>query len=172
MGRILDLELLDLDSQVSFVSSSLPKTSLLPVSFSRSTRWGATQYCQLCETSRDLSYGFLSCSPRMQSKSLGIRPRLGHFGIHIKDGGFSPGIDVQLFENPLQVGADGFVTHLQFLRDQFVGMTDGDELQNLFFPGGKARGFIRGFGGLAKRLVIRRASFVSTDNRQPRLQAP
>jgi hypothetical protein len=43
--RILDLELWDLDSQVSFVSRSLPKTLLLPVFFSRATRWGATQNC-------------------------------------------------------------------------------------------------------------------------------
>ena len=43
MDRILDLELWDLDSQISSVSGSLPNASLLPVTFSRSTRWGATQ---------------------------------------------------------------------------------------------------------------------------------
>jgi hypothetical protein len=42
-GRILDLELWDLDSPASSARKPLPKTALLPVSFSQSSRWEATR---------------------------------------------------------------------------------------------------------------------------------
>lgn len=45
MSRTLDLELWDLDSQGSFVRKSLPKTSLVPISFSHAGRWGASHQC-------------------------------------------------------------------------------------------------------------------------------
>jgi hypothetical protein len=41
-GRVLDLEVWDLESQGSYARNSLPKASLLPVTFSCPSRWGAT----------------------------------------------------------------------------------------------------------------------------------
>jgi hypothetical protein len=39
--HVLDLEIWDLDLQGSFARNSLPKISLLPVTFSRPSRWEA-----------------------------------------------------------------------------------------------------------------------------------
>jgi hypothetical protein len=41
IGRVLDLEIWDLDLQGSFARNSLPKISLLPVTFSCPSRWEA-----------------------------------------------------------------------------------------------------------------------------------
>ena len=59
---------------------------------------------------------------------IGIGSLLGHFGVDVAERGFGPGINVQLFEHPLQVRANGFVVHVQFVGDELVGMTFGNEL--------------------------------------------
>jgi hypothetical protein len=58
---------------------------------------------------------------------------LGHFGVDITHRRFGSGIHMQFLEHPFQVGADGFVTDVEFGGDQFVGMPLGNELQDLFF---------------------------------------
>ena len=79
-----------------------------------------------------------------------IWPLFGHFEIDVANSCFGSGIHMQLFKHTLQMGADGFVVHFQFVGDQFVGMTFGNELEDLLLPRGEARGFRRVFVSLSK----------------------
>lgn len=68
------------------------------------------------------------------------------FGSHVADDGLGARADVHLFEDVFEVVADGVHADFQIVGNHLVGMTLGQQQQNLLLAGGQAQRFVAGLG--------------------------